>query len=93
MEIDGYRVVMRFDPDIDMYRGEFVDLNGGAGYARDIAGLKHEGAAARARRRIAWALPPGRAEPIVAIGSATSTGPTPTARSRRSARCCAAPRA
>ena len=45
MEIDGYRVVMRFDPDIDMYRGEFVDLNGGAGYARDLAGLKREGAA------------------------------------------------
>ncbi len=46
MEIDGYSVVMRFDPDIDMYRGEFVGLNGGADfYARDIAGLRQEGAA------------------------------------------------
>ena len=46
MEIDGYSVVMRFDPDIDMYRGELVGLNGGADcYARDIAGLRRDGAA------------------------------------------------
>ena len=32
MEIDGYSVVMRFDPDIDMYRGELVGLNGGADF-------------------------------------------------------------
>ena len=45
MEIDGYRAV-RFDPDIDMFRGEFLDLNGGADfYAPDVAGLKAEGAA------------------------------------------------
>ena len=46
MEIGGYRAVIRFDPDIDMFRGEFVGLNGGADfYASDIAGLRREGAA------------------------------------------------
>jgi len=46
MEIEGYRAVIQFDPDIDMFRGEFVGLNGGADfYARDIAGLRREGAA------------------------------------------------
>ena len=45
MEIDGYRAVIEFDPDIDMFRGEFLDLNGGADfYAKDIAGLRREGA-------------------------------------------------
>ena len=46
MEVDGYRAVIQFDPDLDMFRGEFVDLNGGADfYAQDLAGLKREGAA------------------------------------------------
>ncbi len=46
MEIDGYKAVIQFDPDIDMFRGEFIGLNGGADfYARDVAGLKEEGAA------------------------------------------------
>ena len=46
MEIEGYRAVIQFDPDIDMFRGEFVGLNGSADfYARDIAGLGREGAA------------------------------------------------
>ena len=46
MEIDGYKAVIQFDPDIDMFRGEFIGLNGGADfYARDIAGLRKEGAA------------------------------------------------
>nr|VFJ58259.1 MAG: Predicted nuclease of the RNAse H fold, HicB family [Candidatus Kentron sp. DK] len=45
MEIGGYRAVIRYDPEIEMFRGEFVGLNGGADfYARDIAGLKKEGA-------------------------------------------------
>lgn len=45
MDIDGYQAVIRFDPDINMFRGEFVDLNGGADfYAADVAGLKREGA-------------------------------------------------
>ena len=46
MEINGYRALIQFDPDIDMFRGEFVGLNGGADfYAWDIAGLKAEGEA------------------------------------------------
>ena len=45
MEIAGYRAVIQFDPDIEMFRGEFVGLNGGADfYARDVAGLRREGA-------------------------------------------------
>ena len=44
LEIDGYKAVIQFDPDIDMFRGEFIGLNGGADfYARDVAGLKKEG--------------------------------------------------
>ncbi len=46
MEIGGYRALIQFDADIDMFRGEFVGLNGGADfYAQDIAGLKAEGEA------------------------------------------------
>ncbi len=41
MEINGYKAVIQFDPDIDMFRGEFVGLNGGADfYAHDVAGLR-----------------------------------------------------
>ncbi len=46
MEIDGYHAVIQYDPDIEMFRGEFVDLNGGADfYASDIEGLRREGEA------------------------------------------------
>ena len=46
MDIEGYRAVIHFDPDIEMFRGEFIGLNGGADfYARDIARLRSEGAA------------------------------------------------
>ena len=46
MEVGGYQAAIQFDPDIEMFRGEFVDLNGGADfYARDIAGLRREGVA------------------------------------------------
>ena len=46
MEIQGYRAIIQIDPDIEMFRGEFVGLNGGADfYARDIAGLRREGVA------------------------------------------------
>ena len=47
MMIDGYHAVIQFDPDIDMFRGEFVGLNDGGAdfYAQDISGLKKEGAA------------------------------------------------
>ena len=44
IEIDGYRAVIQYDPEIDMFRGEFVGLNGGADfYAKDIDGLRREG--------------------------------------------------
>lgn len=44
MGINGYRAVVQYDPDIDMFRGEFVGLNGGADfYAKDIDGLRKEG--------------------------------------------------
>ncbi len=44
MEIDGYKAVIQYDPDIDMFRGEFVGLNGGADfYATEIGALRQEG--------------------------------------------------
>ena len=44
MVIEGYKAVIEYDPDIEMFRGEFVGLNGGADfYAADIEGLKREG--------------------------------------------------
>ena len=42
--IDGYQAVIAFDPEISMFRGEFVGLNGGADfYAADVEGLRREG--------------------------------------------------
>ena len=44
MEIDSYKAIIAYDPEIEMFRGEFVDLNGGADfYAKDIESLKKEG--------------------------------------------------
>jgi len=44
MNIEGYQAVISFDPDLQMFRGEFVFLNGGADfYASDVAGLEREG--------------------------------------------------
>lgn len=44
MVINGYQAVIAFDPEIQMFRGEFVSLNGGADfYASDVEGLKREG--------------------------------------------------
>lgn len=44
MTIDGHRAVISYDPDIQMFRGEFVGLNGGADfYAKDVDGLRREG--------------------------------------------------
>lgn len=41
---DGYAAVIAYDPEIEMFRGEFVGLNGGADfYAKDIDGLRREG--------------------------------------------------
>ena len=40
----GYQAVISYDPEIEMFRGEFVGLNGGADfYAKDAVSLKHEG--------------------------------------------------
>ena len=44
MTINGYQAVISFDSEIQMFRGEFVGLNGGADfYAKDVEGLKYEG--------------------------------------------------
>lgn len=45
MLIDGFEAVVAYDPDIDLFRGEFIGLNGGADfYAKDVKGLHVEGA-------------------------------------------------
>lgn len=44
MRFGEYEAVISFDPDIAMFRGEFVGLNGGADfYADSIAKLRKEG--------------------------------------------------
>ena len=44
MEIDGYKALIAFDPDTSQFRGEYVDLNGGADfYAADVKSLKRDG--------------------------------------------------
>lgn len=44
MEIEGFHAVISFDPDINFFRGEFIDLNGGADfYAADVESLRREG--------------------------------------------------
>jgi predicted HicB family RNase H-like nuclease len=44
MNINGYDAIIAFDPEIEMFRGEFVGLSGGADfYAADVAGLRREG--------------------------------------------------
>jgi hypothetical protein len=44
MSIDGFDALIQYDPDIKMFRGEFVGLNGGADfYAKSIDGLAKEG--------------------------------------------------
>ncbi len=45
MTIDGQRALISYDPEIEMFRGEFLGLTGYADfYAKDIEGLKKEGA-------------------------------------------------
>ena len=40
----GYKAIIAYDPEIEMFRGEFFGLNGGADfYAKDTEGLKREG--------------------------------------------------
>ena len=43
MKVGDYNAVVRYDPEIEMFRGEFLGLNGGADfYAADVEGLKYE---------------------------------------------------
>ena len=44
LEIDGHKAVIQFDPEVGMFRGEFVGLTGGADfYADSVEGLRREG--------------------------------------------------
>jgi predicted HicB family RNase H-like nuclease len=44
MNIDGYSAVISYAEDMDLLRGDFIGLNGGANfYAKDVNGLRHEG--------------------------------------------------
>ena len=44
IDINGYKAVIQYDSEIEMFRGEFVGLNGGADfYATDVEGLHKEG--------------------------------------------------
>ena len=41
MEINKIDAVIKYDPEIEMFRSEFVELNGGTDfYAKDIESLK-----------------------------------------------------
>jgi len=44
MTIGGQQAVITFDSDIQLFRGEFLGLNGSADfYAKDVKGLQREG--------------------------------------------------
>ena len=44
IDIEGNKAVISFDPDIALFRGEFLGLNGGADfYAASVGGLVAEG--------------------------------------------------
>lgn len=44
MEINGYKALIAFDPDTNLFRGEFIELNGGADFhAADVESLNREG--------------------------------------------------
>jgi len=44
MTINGVKAVITYDSDMDLFRAEFIGLNGGADfYAADAEGLPHEG--------------------------------------------------
>jgi predicted HicB family RNase H-like nuclease len=44
IEIDGHKALVTFDPEIEMLRGEFLGLSGGADfYAAGVAELMDEG--------------------------------------------------
>ena len=44
MIINGFTAVITYDPEIELFRGEFVGVNGGADfYAADVQSLRLEG--------------------------------------------------
>mgnify|MGYP001020478281 CR=1 FL=1 len=44
LTINNHKAVVSFDPDINMFRGEFADLNGGSDFYSDtVEGLYQEG--------------------------------------------------
>ena len=44
MEINDYKALIAFDPETNLFRGEFIDINGGADfYAADVKSLHREG--------------------------------------------------
>jgi predicted HicB family RNase H-like nuclease len=44
IDIDGHKAVVAFDPEINLFRGEFIGLNGGADfYAATVDELHKEG--------------------------------------------------
>lgn len=44
MHIDAYKALISYDPEAQLFRGEFLELNGGADfYAADVEGLQREG--------------------------------------------------
>ncbi len=44
IEIDGHRAVLSYDPEIGLFRGEFLGLNGGADfYVKSVDDLVQEG--------------------------------------------------
>lgn len=44
IEIDGHKALVSFDPEIEMLRGEFLGLSGGADfYATSVSELEEEG--------------------------------------------------
>ena len=45
MDINGCQAVVSYAPDINQFRGEFIELNGGADFhAADVDALRQEGA-------------------------------------------------
>jgi predicted HicB family RNase H-like nuclease len=43
MEVDGFKAKIEFDPDLDLFRGEILGLNGSAGfYGKSPASLRKE---------------------------------------------------
>lgn len=44
MNINGHNAIIAYDEEINLFRGEFINLNGGADfYAADITSLRKEG--------------------------------------------------